>query len=271
MDLSYEPLDLRLREPFTIPRGTQLVANNVQVTLSQDGVTGIGEAAPSEHYGELQATVLAFLSAFQSRLSEIRAAVPLQTLHELMADTARLNPAARAGVDLATYDLLGKSLGVPVYDLLGLDPERTPRTSYTIGIDEPDVMARKAAEARAYPILKVKVGTARDRENLAAIRDTRLDAVVSGDSDETWTPTRAVRRIAELEDSISNISTFQRVVGGGLEGLRIIRRAQERPMTASPTRAAFVTAGSSLASAPFVDSIDRKLMKSDRSSIRLCR
>ena len=60
MDLSYEPLDLRLHEPFTIARGTELLANNVQVTLSQDGVTGIGEAAPSEHYGELQATVIAF-------------------------------------------------------------------------------------------------------------------------------------------------------------------------------------------------------------------
>ena len=67
-----------------------------------------------------------------------RSTVPFQTLHELMNQTARLNPAARAGVDLAAYDLLGKSLGVPVYDLLGLNPDHTPRTSFTIAIDQPE-------------------------------------------------------------------------------------------------------------------------------------
>ena len=257
MDLSYEPLDLRLREPFTIARGTQLVANNVQVTLSQDGVTGIGEAAPSEHYGELQATVLAFLSSFQPRLSEARATVPLQKLHELMAETARLNPAARAGIDLAAYDLLGKSLGVPVYDLLGLDPDRTPRTSYTIGIDEPDVMARKAAEARAYPILKVKVGTARDRENLAAIRGTRPDAVIRVDANEAWTPKQAVRRIAELEEFDLEF-VEQPVVGSDLEGLGYVRRATKLPIIADES---CIVPSDIPRVAPYVDGINIKLMK----------
>src|SRR5579872_4847573 len=137
MELSYEPLDLRLHEPFTIARGTQLGAHNVRVTLSHDGVTGTGEAAPEEYYGELRPTVIAFLEAFSPRLSDYSDTVPLHTLHGLMDQTLRLNPAAKAAVDLAAYDLLGKRLGAPVYELLGLNPEDTPRTSYTIGIDEP--------------------------------------------------------------------------------------------------------------------------------------
>jgi L-Ala-D/L-Glu epimerase len=257
MDLSYKPLDLRLREPFTIARGTQLVANNVQVTLSQDGITGIGEAAPSEHYGELQDTVLAYLNSLHARLSEHRDSVPLQSLHTLMAETAQLNPAARAGVDLAAYDLLGKRLGVPVHELLGLDRDRTPRTSYTIGIDESDVMARKAAEAKAYPILKVKVGTARDRENLAAIRGARPDAVIRVDANSAWTPKEAVTRIAQLEEFDLEF-VEQPVDGHDLEGLGYVRRVANLPVIADES---CIVPSDVPRVAPYVDGINIKLMK----------
>jgi L-alanine-DL-glutamate epimerase-like enolase superfamily enzyme len=257
VDLSYEPLDLALHEPFTIARGTQLVAHNVQVTLNQEGVTGIGEAAPSEHYGELQATVLGFLDAIRTQLSGERDAVPLSTLHELMDETAQLNPAAKAAVDMAAYDLLGKRLGAPVYELLGLNPHGAPRTSFTIGIDEPDIMARKATEARQYPILKVKVGTTRDRENLAAIRTVRPDAIIRVDANTAWTPKEAVRRIAELEEFELEF-VEQPVDGRDLEGLGYVRRAVRLPIIADesciiPTDVPRV--------APHVDGINIKLMK----------
>ena len=169
MDLSFEPLNLKLHFPFTISRSTQLVADNVQVSLADGDFTGVGEAAPSEHYGELHGTVLAFLERLRPRLAGCPA-LPISTLHALMNETARQNPAAKAAVDMALYDLLGKRLGVPLYTILGLDPCRTPHTSYTIGIDTPEIMAQKADEARQYPILKVKVGTSHDQANLEAIR-----------------------------------------------------------------------------------------------------
>lgn len=257
MDLSYEPLELRLHEPFTIARGTQLGAQNVRVTLSQDGATGIGEAAPDEYYGELQATVIAFLNAFAPRLSEQPAAVPLHTLHQLMDETAQLNPAARAAVDMAAYDLLGKRLGAPVYELLGLNRDHTPRTSYTIGIDEPEVMARKAVQAEAYPILKVKVGASRDRENLTAIRDKRPDAVIRVDANSAWTAKEAVARIAELEEFDLEF-VEQPVDGRDLEGLGYVRRAAKLPIIADES---CIVPADVPRVAPHVDGINIKLMK----------
>ncbi len=257
MDLSYEPLDLRLHEPFTIARGTQLVAQNVRVTLSHDGITGSGEAAPEEHYGELQATVIAFLNAFSPRLTEYPATVPLHTLHQLMQQTAQLNPAARAAVDMAAYDLLGKRLGAPVYELLGLNPAHTPRTSYTIGIDEPEVMARKAAQAEKDPILKVKVGTARDRENLASVRDERPDAVIRVDANSAWTPKQAIARIAELEEFKLEF-VEQPVDGRDLEGLGLVRRASKLPIIADES---CIVPADVPRVAPYVDGINIKLMK----------
>lgn len=257
MDLSYKPLDLRLHEPFTIARGTQLVANNVQVTLSHEGITGIGEAAPSEHYGELQATVIAFFNAFSPRLTDYSGAVPLHTLHQLMEETAQLNPAARAAVDLAAYDLLGKRLGAPIYEILGLNPDHTPRTSFTIGIDEPDVMARKAAQAEGYPILKVKVGTAHDRENLAAVRDRRPNAVIRVDANSAWSAKEAVARIEQLEEF--NLEFVEQPVDGrDLEGLGQVRRAVKLPIIADES---CIVPADVPRVAPYVDGINIKLMK----------
>jgi L-Ala-D/L-Glu epimerase len=257
MDLSYEPLDLTLHEPFTIARGTQLVSDNVQVTLSQDGATGIGEAAPEDYYGELQGSVIAFLGALNLRLAEYPATLPMHTLHQLMDETAQLNPAAKAAVDMAAYDLLGKRLGVPVYELLGLNREHTPRTSYTIGIDEPDVMARKAAQAAEYPILKVKVGTARDRENLTAIRDKRPDATIRVDANSAWTAKEAVLRIAQLEEFDLEF-VEQPVDGRDLEGLGFVRRTAKLPIIADES---CIIPSDVPRVAPYVDGINIKLMK----------
>ena len=194
MSLAQEPLNLRLAQPFTIARGTQLEANNVLVRATADGLEGLGEAAPSEHYGDTQATSGAFV---QLAITRISGTEPLTRLQRLLEEIARYNPAPKAAIDMAAYDLLGKQLGVPVYRLLGLDPDDAPLTSFTIGIDEPEVMAQKAREASAYRILKVKVGTPRDVENLEAIRSV-TNATIRVDANEAWTPKQAVAAIKEL-------------------------------------------------------------------------
>lgn len=254
MDLSYETLDLRLHVPFTIARGTQRIAENVEVHLSHGELSGLGEAAPSEHYGEMPGTVQTYL---QHLMPALDTAAPISVLHDKMEETARLNPSAKAAVDMAAYDLLGKQLGVPVYLLLGLDPGRTPRTSFTIGIDTPDVMGQKAADARAYPILKVKVGTPRDAENLEAIRTTRPDAVIRVDANEAWSPKEAVRRLEEL--AVYDLEFVEQpVTGRDLEGLGYVRSAVSLPVIADES--CIVPADVPLV-APYVDGINIKLMK----------
>jgi L-Ala-D/L-Glu epimerase len=256
MELSFEPLQLKLHEPFTISRGTQLYADNVTVSLSHEGQSGIGEAAPSSEYGELQGTVLAFLEELRSGLGET-GQLPITVLHEIMEQTAHLNPAAKAAVDMAAYDLLGKQLGVPVYEILGLDPSRAASTSYTIGIDAPEVMARKAAEAEQYPILKVKVGTANDEDNLDAIRRERPDAVIRVDANEAWTPKEAVERIEAL--SIFDIEFVEQPVrGDDLEGMGYVTAAVPIPVI---TDESCIVPRDVPRVAPYVDGINIKLMK----------
>jgi L-alanine-DL-glutamate epimerase-like enolase superfamily enzyme len=148
-------------------------------------------------------------------------------------------------------------LGAPVYQLLGLDPTATPRTSFTIGIDTPEAMARKAAEAHAYPILKVKVGTPRDRDNLEAIRAQRPDAVIRVDANEAWTPKEAVRHIDELA-AYDLEFVEQPVLGHDLEGLGHVRDAVALPVIADES---CVVPHDVPRVAPYVDGINIKLMK----------
>jgi L-alanine-DL-glutamate epimerase-like enolase superfamily enzyme len=256
MDLSWQPLELRLTFPFTISRGTQLTANNIHVCLQDGHHVGMGEAAPSNHYGELQGSVLAFLHELRSRLSDTYR-LSITALHQVMEETAHLNPAAKAAVDMAWYDLLGKRLDAPLYQILGFDPACTPRTSFTIGIDTPEVMARKAAEARRYPILKVKVGTPKDEANLEAVRRERPDAVLRVDANEAWTPKEAVRRIEELARFDLEF-VEQPVPARNLEGLGYVRRSVPLPIIADE---ACILPADVPRVAPYADGINIKLMK----------
>jgi L-alanine-DL-glutamate epimerase-like enolase superfamily enzyme len=256
MNLSYEALDLALRVPFTISRGTQTIAENVRVRLDDGRHEGIGEAAPAEHYGELRGSVLAYLESLRATLAD-EALPAVSVLHARMDELARLNPAAKAAIDMAAYDLLGKRLNAPIYEILGLDPAATPRTSFTIGIDAPEVMGRKAAEASQYPILKVKVGTARDEANLEAIRRVRPDAVIRVDANAAWTAKQAVERIEAL--TIFDLEFVEQPVNGDdLEALDMVRQSVSLPIIADES---CIVPADVPKVAPYVDGINIKLMK----------
>ncbi len=146
LSLSVTPIELPLQYPFAIARGEELVAESAIVRIGAREFEGLGEATPIERYGESVASVVAY---FES--------------HELASDDPyRLEallhrgipPAARAGLDLALHDLIGKELGKPLYALLGLDPAEAATTSFTIGIADPETTLRKLDEARELPILE---------------------------------------------------------------------------------------------------------------------
>jgi L-alanine-DL-glutamate epimerase-like enolase superfamily enzyme len=253
MSLAYEPLNLRLAQAFTIARGTQLEANNVCVRLQVDGLEALGEAAPSEHYGDTQGSVTAFLERAAAAVS---GAEPITTLHHSLEEIARYNPAAKAAVDMAAFDLLGKQLGAPVYRVLGIDPDDAPLTSYTIGIDEPEVMAEKARQAAAYKILKVKVGTPRDVENLEAIRSVS-NAVIRLDANEAWTPKQAVAAIEELARFDVEF-VEQPVPARDLAGIGFVRDRSPVPILVDES---CIVPADVPRVAPYVDGINIKLMK----------
>jgi L-Ala-D/L-Glu epimerase len=163
---------------------------------------------------------------------------------------------AEAAVDMALFDLAGQRLGVPVYELLGLDPSHTPQTSFTIGLDTPEVVVRKVREAAAYPILKVKMGSDDDREVLQAVRDN-TSATLRVDANEGWTPAGALERLEWLH-GLGVEFVEQPLPAGMLEETRELRRRSPLPFFADESvhRAADIPA---LAGA--FDGINIKLMK----------
>jgi L-alanine-DL-glutamate epimerase-like enolase superfamily enzyme len=157
---------------------------------------------------------------------------------------------------MALYDLVGQRLGIPVYQLLGLNPDRTPVTSFTIGLDTPAEMARKAQKAAQFPVLKIKVGTPDDLEIVRAIRDA-TDARLRVDANEAWTPKQAIKTINALEPfGIEFVE--QPVAASDLEGLRLVRDHTNLPIFADES---CVTLEDVPRMAGVVDGINIKLMK----------
>ncbi len=254
MHIDAKPLDLKLTTPFRISRGVQYTSPNVIVEVNHDDYTGYGEASPTEYYGESVETVFACVTMFAGNLGDDP--FMIEDIMQRLDKIIRLNPSAKAAVDMALYDIMGKMLGVPVYKLLGLNPARTPRTSFTIGLDSPAQMAKKALLANNYPILKVKVGTRHDLEILKAIREVS-SATIRVDANAGWTPKEAIRMINALAPH--NIEFVEQpITPRDLAGLKLIRDNVPVPIIADESS---ITCEDIPLLANCVDGINIKLMK----------
>ena len=151
---------------------------------SDDGVTGVGESAPSDRYGETLATVGEFLKKVDAtRLSFDDVAGSMAYLDTISAGDF----AGKCPVNIALLDGAGKKAGKAVYDMLGLGfTENKHVTSYTIAIDTPEVVRVKVREAAVYPVLKLKVGVPQEREIMAALREVAPTKTVRIDANEGW-------------------------------------------------------------------------------------
>ena len=264
MRLSADTVRLELIHPFRISREVSDHKNNVLVRISDAGLTGIGEAAPSGYYGEDAASVLRALKGAPAMLS----GDPL----ELEATLDRLSsglpgdPSARAAVDIALHDLAAQRLGVPLYRWLGLDPGKTPVTSFTIGIDEPEAIRRKVRAAAGYPALKVKLGSVNDLEIMRTIRG-ETDARIRIDANAGWTVDQAVEMVDRLSDYDVEL-VEQPLSPGSPEDWRRVREAASMPIFADES---VLVSQDVPAMAGLVDGVNVKLMKSGgiREALRL--
>jgi L-Ala-D/L-Glu epimerase len=258
--LTHEPLDLPFKGAWTISRGTRRSAENVLVRLrwsAPGGSTleGLGEAAPYAFYGELRGTVQACLDEFGQLLGDDPFAI--DAIMQRIEARLRHNSSAKAAVDLALHDLQGKLLGKPLWQVWGLDPALSPVTSFSIGLDEPAEMARKARDAAAFPILKIKLGTARDIEIMEAIREAVPGHRLVVDANAAWSTKQALRRVRELEGYKIDFME-QPVAADDLEGLRLIRENSPFPVIADESCA---TEEDVPRLAGCVDGVNVKLMK----------
>jgi len=223
--LSVTPIELPLVHPFKIARCEESVAHTAILRVRADAYEGIGEAAPIERYGESVHSVVEYFASHPLASDD-----PFR-LESLLG--AGIPPAARAGLDLALHDLIGKQLGKPLYEILGLDPDATPATSFTIGIADPELTLRKVDEAGDHPILKIKLGigtAAQQVETIAAIRE-RYRGVLRIDANEGWDVETAVRILRELARYEVELCE-QPLPAGRPEQLRAVREQVAIPIVA---------------------------------------
>jgi L-alanine-DL-glutamate epimerase-like enolase superfamily enzyme len=200
MKVFWERLEVQTAHPFRISRSVRTTETVVWIRLELDGIEGWGEANPSPYYGESPDTVERAFQALCPRLEEVGDPFSLETIDR---DLRRIVPgdgAAHAAISAALHDWVGKRLGQPLWRLFGLDPAAAPLSSFTIGIDEPEVMAVRAKEAVGYQTLKIKVGTGNDEPILRAVRDAAPDKALRVDANAAWTPAEALEGIAMLVD-----------------------------------------------------------------------
>lgn len=184
MKLSWEPYELELRHTFTVASYSRKTTPGVQVRIEYDGFTGHGEASMPPYLGHTVESVCTFLE----KVDLGQFADPFQ-LEEIMAYVDSLSEGdapAKAAVDIALHDLFGQLLGQPLFRIWGLDAAKAPSTTFTIGIDTPEVVREKTLEcAGKFNILKVKVGLDNDEEMIKTIRSV-TDLPLAVDANQGW-------------------------------------------------------------------------------------
>lgn len=250
MQLQYTTVDLVLRHTFHIAHGASDMRQNVVLTLGD----GLGEAAPVAYHGESATGVAAALEAWRPQIEQVSEPAAIHALLGRLAGSA----AARAAVDIALHDALGKRLGCSVADLLGLRGLPLPPTSFTIAITAPEELPARVAAASAYPILKVKLGTPRDLDIVQTIRAHAPAAHIRVDANAGWSVDQALALLPQLRE-LGVEFVEQPLAVGDIDGLAAIKRARiGLPIVADES---VRTAADIVALAPVLDGVNIKLMK----------
>jgi len=184
MRLSFEPYELQLRHTFTVASYSRKTTPDVQVRIDYDGFTGYGEASMPPYLGQTTESVCAFLKKVD--LGRFADPFQLEDILTYIDSLSEGDSAAKAAVDISLHDLVGKLLGQPWFRIWGLNPAKAPCTTFTIGIDTPEVVRQKTEEcANRFRILKVKVGLDNDEQMIRTIRSvTHLPIAV--DANQGW-------------------------------------------------------------------------------------
>ena len=193
LTLRYKAYELHLKHVFTLASGSRSTTPVMLTELEFENIVCYGEASMPPYLGENHETARSFLSKVD--LTQFESPFLMEDILTYVDQLVPGNYAAKASVDIALHDLVGKIMKQPWYKIWGLNPDRTPNTSFTIGIDNPEVVKTKVREAAPYKILKVKLGQGNDKEMIQAVR-SETDKPICVDINQGWTD-----RIMALEMS----------------------------------------------------------------------
>ena len=184
LNLSFFPYELKLRHAWNLARNSRTTTPDVQVQLEYDGIVGYGEASMPPYLGETTESVMNFLSSLD--LTQFNDPFRMEDILASVDNVAPNNRAAKASFDIALHDLVGKIMGQPWYKIWGYSAEKTPNTSFTIGIDTADVVRKKVEDARPYKVIKVKMGLDNDKQTVDIIKEMMPDVPICCDANQGW-------------------------------------------------------------------------------------
>lgn len=184
MRLTYLPFELHLKHPFTIAKFSRTSTPLMLLQIEYEGYMGHGEASMVPYMGESHDTAADFLHKVD--VKQFKYPFDFAAIISYLDSLAPGNPAVKAAIDIALHDLDGKIKQQPCWQILGSNPALMPLTSFTIGIDEPDVIRQKVKEAEDFKVIKVKLGRDNDRELIQTIRQI-TDKPLYVDANQGWT------------------------------------------------------------------------------------
>lgn len=183
LTMRYRPYTLELKHAFGVNNSIRTTTPVVLTEIGFEGITGYGEASMPPYLGESHDTVLSFLSKVD--ITQFKDPFRIEEILQYIDNLAPGNKAAKACIDIALHDLLGKIMQQPWYKIWGLSAEKTPNTSFTIGLDTPDMVRTKTKEATGFKILKVKLSKDNDKAMINAVRDV-TDIPLCVDVNQGW-------------------------------------------------------------------------------------
>jgi len=265
-------LDLALRDPFVIARATHGEGGRIITVIAElrddadgpGGLVGLGEGYPDPYYGETPATMAAVVPLLLEALEPLAPALrgtaddaraALEAAEGLMTAAIGNHGGAKCAVDIALHDLVGKRLGLPIRELLGIDAP-IPPTDFTLGIDRPSVVAERAVRAADFPALKIKVGGTADLATLEAVRAV-FGGPIRVDANTGWTPEGALALLPELE-RLGVELIEQPFPAGRLDQLRQLQAHSSLPIVADE-------------SAVFIDDLDALVGVVDGINVKLAK
>jgi L-alanine-DL-glutamate epimerase-like enolase superfamily enzyme len=247
--------ELELEVPFAISRDTTSIREICVAEIEHDGITGYGEASPSSYYGDSVDKATDVIERSSTVLGDDPFAVEL--ISERLQASFPESPSARAAIEMAVWDILGKMTGLPVFKLLGLAGKRPPRTSLTVGVSDVSLARGRIGFLSEFPILKAKVGFG-DEEALLRLLKEETRAVLRVDANEGWSLDEAVEKIRTYGDRFSIEFFEQPLPKTDEEGYRRLREATNATIIVDES---VVSKEDIVGWSGLVDGINIKLMK----------
>ena len=184
MELTYRPYELELKHAFTIAKFSRTSTPLILLEIEHEGFVGYGEASMVPYMGESIRSATDFLESVD--VSQFKFPFDFAAILHYLDSIAPGNPAIKAAIDIALHDLDGKLKSQPCWQLLGSDPAKMPVTSYTVGIDTPEILVEKLKEGADCKVIKVKLGRDSDQQLINTIRSVTSKPLYV-DANQGWT------------------------------------------------------------------------------------